>query len=271
MSNPAYSSLNAVWVKAHQNLEGPFETHELFLTAKGNMLADEWAKKGANLHTEPLVASMNRGVGEVDALQSVFRLAVAVAKQDFADPTFKMSRREWQERTKLLRAARPPRAPRVPRPRLLPPLPGHRWFWGSRSWSCLICGLSARSDRSKRRHDHSGCLGSNPMIEGLIRDPKRHLLYGFIMEGRSSALLSCRLCGAWTTKKPVRLANLCTRAFTIASSRESSKIWKDQRHPLEADVLSSKPIPISSLEGGRVQGWLQGRATGICHTGSFLD
>ena len=257
MSNPAYGSLDAVWVKAHQNLKGPFESHELFLSAKGNMLADEWAKKGADLHPEPLATNMARGVGEVDALLSVFRLAVAVAKQDFADPTSKLSRKEWNERTKLLRAARPPRAPRLPRPRRLPPVPGHIWFWGSGIWNCLLCGRSARSDRSKHKQDHKGCTGKNPMIEGLIQDPKRHLLFVFLMEGRNSALLSCTLCGAWATKKPVRLADVCTRSFTIASTRESNKIWQEQKHPLEAGVSLGRPIPISTLEG-RVPGWLQG-------------
>ena len=121
----------------------------------------------------------------------------------------------------------------------------------------MICGRSVKEDRSKKQQDQRGCSGSRPLVEGLIKDPKRHKLFGFVMQGRNSALLSCKLCGAWTTKKPVRLAGFCNRTFTVASTRESGKIWNDQRHPLDPEVCLSSPIPISSLEG-RVAVWLNG-------------
>ena len=121
----------------------------------------------------------------------------------------------------------------------------------------MICGRSIKGDQSKKKHDHRGCSGSNPLVEDLIVDPKRHQLYGFIMEGRNSALLSCKLCGAWTTKKPVRLARVCTRSYTVASTRESGKIWNELKHPLDPEVCLRSPVPISALEG-RVKDWLIG-------------
>ena len=58
MSCPSWGRHSVLWVRAHQDLQQHFASEEEKYLGIGNDFADKWAKKGANMHQEPVESSL---------------------------------------------------------------------------------------------------------------------------------------------------------------------------------------------------------------------
>jgi len=246
MRNLAWGKLDIRWVRAHQDLRQQFATEEDRHQAVGNNLADEWAKKGANIHQEAPPTDFNRAEAEAKAIQDIFCIIAGTAKASFADPALniKVSKKEWLARRRARRAAdggrRPPPGPSVRR------LPPHQWVFGQEAWHCLHCGRKAASYRRRVRYDDAGCGGRRQIIEELVSDHRGHKLFLFHLDGSGLPLLSCKACGAWTTVKPRKLLDRCTGTQTISGRRDHKQIWDESRHPHKPQIRLGRGIPLHS-------------------------
>jgi len=190
-----------VWVKSHQDIDAIPVGTESWLTATGNKLADEWAKKGAML----------RGPSEDPAKAEHWAavtddIAVLVAKVGVFSVQAAPPKPAKEKKAK--RAPRPSRPPEARRHEA-----HHFWFFaGPCTWRCGQCFRTVKSGAARRRADGLGCPQDFGVLAKIFADPKGHTLaaYQVLAGAPTASVVACLACGAWSEGSlPKGLAARC--------------------------------------------------------------
>ena len=217
-------------VAAHQDLDWIAKGTRTWFLAKGNQVADSWAKEAVHRHPRADQKHLDK-MRKFEAAKAVLLFGARMLEI-------------WP------RPGRLAKLPKEEGPVAYRRDDGHSWAFAAGLWRCQLCSRFAFEDPRGGRHRGPRCPGHVPALKAILERRRGHSIQVHqVDDAEGTVILICIRCGRWSGRRAEgTLTWVCLGSKTKAG-RDALRAVGKGRHPrMDFHVGPGYPVPLQDGE-----------------------